>query len=343
MIKVDNLCIDIGEFSLKSINLNIEKGDYFTLLGPTGAGKTVFIECLCGLHKLKKGRIFIDDVDVTDFKPEDMRIGYVPQDYALFTHMNVYGNITYGLWERKLPRNEIDKHVTTISEMLNVKHLLHRRPGTLSGGEAQRVALARALVVEPLVLLLDEPLSALDESTRQMMAAVLKRVHNEIHTTTIHVTHNFEEMFMLGEKIGIFYEGQLLQTGASEDVFRHPNSRIIAFLRVQNIWWLPLNSDTKLISFSKVQNKFADEEGILVCVRPEDVKLSKTEPKEVQEALQGKVVGIMMRGPLYEITVETPQPIVVLLSRQEFLELGCKIEDKLYVWFQEESVHQISE
>ncbi|MBL7129998.1 MAG: ABC transporter ATP-binding protein [Candidatus Omnitrophica bacterium] len=342
MIRTENLSIDIGEFSLKAINLHVNKGEYFVLLGPTGAGKTVFIECLCGLHHLKEGRIFIGGVDVTDFRSEERRIGYVPQDYALFTHMNVYENITYGLREMRLPKSQIGSRISSVSELLEIRHLFHRRPSTLSGGEAQRVALGRALVTEPLVLLLDEPLSALDESTRNTMATGLKMVHSKTHTTIIHVAHNFEEMFMLADSVGIFYDGRLLQTGGVEDVFRHPNSRVIAeFLRTQNIWQVPPDSEADTISFSKAQSTPAGKGGVLVCVRPEDMKLSRIQTDKAQETLQGKVVGIMMKGPLYEVTVDIGGPIVAILSRQEFLKLNCRIGDEAYVSFKKESVHRL--
>ncbi|RLI11407.1 hypothetical protein DRO33_04125, partial [Candidatus Bathyarchaeota archaeon] len=228
MIRTENLSIDLGEFRLKNVTVEIKEGEYFVLIGPTGAGKTVFVECLAGLYKPDSGRIYLLDEDITDLPPEERGMGYVPQDYALFTHMNVYENIAYGLKERRVPRREVKKRVEEIADLLGIGHLLHRRPSTLSGGEQQRVALARALAIRPRVLLLDEPLSALDEVTRDETIAELRRIHKETGTTVVHVCHDFDEMLALADRVGVINDGALLQVGTPLEVLWRPADEFVA-------------------------------------------------------------------------------------------------------------------
>jgi molybdopterin-binding protein len=237
-VQVRDLWVDLDEFHLREINLDVAAGEYFVVLGPTGAGKTVLLETVAGLHQPRKGQIMLDGEDVTDAPPEQRGIGFVYQDYVLFPHLNVAGNIAFGLKLRRMARETIEEQVTTISQLLGIDHLLHRRPGTLSGGEAQRVALARALVVEPRLLLLDEPLSALDPETREGLQRELARVHRELGTTTVHVTHDFEEAVALGDRIAVVNEGRVVQVGSPEEIFRKPASEFVArFVGVRNVFW----------------------------------------------------------------------------------------------------------
>ncbi|RKY03149.1 hypothetical protein DRP77_06765, partial [Candidatus Poribacteria bacterium] len=188
MIRVERLNAQAGEFRLKDIDLEIGKGEYFVLLGPTGAGKTFLIECICGLRRIESGRILINGRDVTHLEPAERNLGYVPQDYALFPTMTVFENIAFGLKVRRA--SNVEERVLKVAEMLRITHLLDRYPQGLSGGEKQRVALGRALVIEPDALLLDEPLSALDPATAETLCRELKRVQRETGVTTIHVCHN---------------------------------------------------------------------------------------------------------------------------------------------------------
>ena len=162
MLCIERLSIRLGEFDLRDISLEVREGEYFVLLGPTGTGKTVLVECIAGLHRPKSGRIFLNGRDITDLPPEERGIAYVPQDYALFPNLTAFENIAFGLRVRKFPEAMVRQKVQELAEWLGITYLLHRLPLTLSGGEKQRVALARALAVEPKVLLLDEPLAAVD-------------------------------------------------------------------------------------------------------------------------------------------------------------------------------------
>ena len=245
-MEIKSLWVELEEFRLCDINLEIAAGEYFVVLGPTGAGKTVLLETIAGLHRPRRGRILLAGEDITHAPPERRGIGFVYQDYALFPHLSVAGNIAFGLRLRGMGRGEIEKRVAAIGRLLGIEHLLHRMPGTLSGGEAQRVALARALVIEPRLLLLDEPLSALDPETREGLQRELGRIHRELGTTTIHVTHDFEEAVALGDRIAVLREdrldeglreGRIVQVGRPEEIFRRPASEFVArFVGVRNIF-----------------------------------------------------------------------------------------------------------
>jgi ABC-type sugar transport system ATPase subunit len=236
MIEVKSLCLHLGNFFLSDINLNVSKGEYFVLLGPTGAGKTVFVECLAGLHVCQKGEIWIDGNIATALAPEERGIGYVPQDYALFPFLNVLGNITFGLKKRRSPKPELKEKVKELTHLLGVSHLLNRDVRTLSGGEKQRVALARALATSPRILLLDEPLSSLDVSTSKYLRLELRRFHEELGITTIHVTHNLMEAEEMADRIAIFNRGTLEQVGTAEEVFFYPKNETVSdFIGTPNI------------------------------------------------------------------------------------------------------------
>ncbi|PAY20521.1 ABC transporter ATP-binding protein [Rhodopirellula sp. SM50] len=200
MIELDDVSIHAGEFSLSGISMQVPRGHYAVLMGRTGRGKTTILESICGLRKITSGRILIDGVDVTTWLPGDRQIGYVPQDLALFPTLTVAQHLAFALRLRKRPQSEIDERISQLAEVLGIMRLLGRKVDALSGGESQRVALGRALSFRPAVLLLDEPLSALDESTRAEMHELLKRVKKTTGVTTLHVTHSNEEAEVLADQ-----------------------------------------------------------------------------------------------------------------------------------------------
>lgn len=209
MILIEGLEVRLGGFRLHVPRLEAGDHEYLVLLGPSGVGKTVLVLSIAGLIKPLHGRIAIDGRDVTSLPPEERGIALVPQNYALFPHMSVYENIAYGLRARGLPRSRVEKRVKWIAELLGISHLLARKPATLSGGEQQRVALARALVVEPRVLLLDEPLSALDPAMRITGRELLRKLHRDLGFTAIHVTHSLPEALYLATRIAYMEHGVL--------------------------------------------------------------------------------------------------------------------------------------
>lgn len=201
MIRVENMCVRAGAFRLANVSFTLPEGSYAVLMGRTGCGKTTLLEALCGLRRVQSGRVWLDGAEVTHWDPARRGIGYVPQDRALFQTMTVEANLAFGLAVRGMPAAQIQARVRPLAEMLGIAHLLPRRPQGLSGGEAQRVALGRALAIEPRILCLDEPLSALDEETRGEMYELLKTVRARTGVTTLHVTHHPEDARQLADRV----------------------------------------------------------------------------------------------------------------------------------------------
>jgi molybdate transport system ATP-binding protein len=230
MLRLEDISVRLGEFRLREISLRVEPGTYLALLGPTGTGKTVLLETIAGVHKPGSGRIYIKGRDSTHLAPEKRHLGIVYQDYALFPHLTVFQNIAFGLRLKGTEGRKIKRAVEEMASFLEIGHLLKRRPNRLSGGERQRVALARALVMEPYVLLLDEPLSALDHATRSRLQKELKRIHTELGVTIIHITHDLTEAFFLADRLAVMKEGRMLQEGPLDEVCGRPKDRGVAEL-----------------------------------------------------------------------------------------------------------------
>jgi ABC-type sugar transport system ATPase subunit len=228
MIEIKNLSIRIEEFSLEDINLQIRNNEYFVVLGPSGAGKTVLMECLAGIHKVKRGEVWMDNVNVSRLAPEERKVGYVPQDYVLFPFINVRENITFGLKRGKFNPAEVQKKMATLADLLGITHLLDRDARSLSGGEKQRVALARALAPSPRILLLDEPLSSLDMQTSNYLRLELRRIHQELGVTTVHITHNHLEAEELADRMAVMNNGRIEQVGKPQEIFFSPETEAVS-------------------------------------------------------------------------------------------------------------------
>ena len=201
MIQIEDLSVRVGTFSLERVHLSVPQGGYGVLMGKTGCGKTTLLESIAGLKPIKNGRIVLDDQIVTRLRPAQRGIGYVPQDGALFSTMSIRQHLAFALKVRKIGRRKMSQRIEEISQLLGIGKLLERKPLGLSGGERQRVALGRALSFQPAVLLLDEPLSALDDDTRQQMYEVIRRVRKHTAVTTLHVTHNQREAAELADVV----------------------------------------------------------------------------------------------------------------------------------------------
>jgi ABC-type sugar transport system ATPase subunit len=217
MIRVDGLCLRAGTFALDGLSFAVPAGQYAVLMGKTGSGKTTILEALCGLKPIRAGRIRLLDRDVTGLKPADRNVGYVPQDLALFQTLTVREHLGFALAVRRWYRPHIDRRVAELAELLGIGPLLDRRPQGLSGGEAQRVALGRALAFHPRILLLDEPLSALDDETRAEMYGLLRAVQRQTGVTTLHVTHSSGEAKRLADRVLLLQNGAITE-GAPADL-----------------------------------------------------------------------------------------------------------------------------
>ncbi|MBU4341017.1 MAG: ABC transporter ATP-binding protein [Candidatus Altiarchaeota archaeon] len=352
MIKIHDLDVDVGEFHLRDINIEIKKGEYFVILGPTGSGKTVLVECMAGIHNPCKGEIWFNDGNVTLLTPEERETGYVPQDYVLFPHLNALENIQFGLKIKNHSKKEIEKRVGEVTNRLNIKNILYRQnPKTLSGGEKQRVALARALIIKPRLLILDEPLSALDPRTHEELQRELKRIHKEIKTTTIHVTHDFEEAISLGDRIAVMNNGKIIQIGTPDEIFRKPKTESVAkFVGAENLFKgkVIYSDNGKGISRIRIHgmdtNIFSLTEkvgAVYVSIHPEDIVLSEAVCKcyNDKNILKGKIVNIMDKGSLVRIIVDVSIPLTVLLTRRAYLETELKKGSEIYVIFKAMNVH----
>lgn len=228
MIELAGLCCAFGEFVLRDISLRIDKGDYWVILGPSGCGKSVLLQTIAGFFSPARGRILVDGRDITATAPEHRKMGLVFQQAALFPHKSVRENIAYGLRARKVARAEVDRTVDDLVDRLSLRAILARPVATLSGGEAQRVAVARALAIKPDLLLLDEPMSALDHNTRLELQIELARVHKELGLTTLHVTHSREEAAALGDHVAIMLGGRIVQRGSAAEVQGRPRCPFVA-------------------------------------------------------------------------------------------------------------------
>jgi len=342
MLRLENIYKKLGSFELKDVTLNIEKDEYFIVLGPTGTGKTVLLELIAGMYHPDKGSIWFGDSKISDLYPEQRSIGFVYQDYALFPHLTVKENILFGLKYRKTDINEGQKRFKEIVSFLNIEYLLQRFPSTLSGGEQQRTAIARALVTSPRILLLDEPLSALDPRTKQIFQEELRRIHDNLKTTTLHITHDFSEAMALGDRVGVLHKGELKQVGSPMEVFRHPNSHFVAdFVGAENIIAGDSKGQSIVVADNLTIQTIYDKNGpSTLTIRPEDIIISREHlHSSAQNNLPGKIVNIIPQGPLYRVTVDTGVMFTALVTIRSVEEMGLKPGESVWVTFKSAAVH----
>ncbi len=352
MIRCESLNFSIGEFRLENVSLDVADGEYFVLLGPPGAGKSVLFECLCGLNRVGSGRLFVDGREVTDLEPRQRAIGYVPQDYALFPHLSVEQNIQSGLRARRESRDQIRKRTMAVADLLDIGHLLKRRIVGLSGGEKQRTALARALAIEPRVLLLDEPVSALDESTRERICSELRQLQSELGITTIHISHNLEEAFSVADRGGILYQGRFQQIGLLQDLLRRPANEFVArFMRCQNILTGrclgPGSDETTKVAVGDAEFLVpgSHEGEIQFIVRPENLCVMRAD--RVGNDQDGVVLALEIArsidlGAYVRVHLHGPVTLVAHLSLPSFTELRRSGQTDLVAVIHPETVHVLS-
>jgi len=222
MLKVQNLGFRVGGFELHDVCLHVEPREYFVLMGATGSGKSLLVKSICGLTRARAGRIMIGGRDVTNLPPRLRGVGYVPQDSCLMPHLSVLRNVAFAMEVAGLSKNHAAEEIAPVVEFLGIGDLLNRSTVNLSGGERQKVALARALASKPKLLLLDEPVSALDEPTRREICVVLRRVQREFGVATIHVCHSRQEAAAVHDRVGVMSEGRLIQTGSLDELTDNP-------------------------------------------------------------------------------------------------------------------------
>ena len=306
LIRLRDLCMAFDdEPVLDHINLYINDKEFLTLLGPSGCGKTTTLRIIGGFATPTSGDVLFDGVRINDVPPYQRQINTVFQKYALFPHLNVYENIAFGLRMQKLPEAEIKERVMEMLETGSRKGCEHRRPEALSGGQQQRVAIARALVNRPKVLLLDEPLAALDLKLRKDMQIELKRIQQQVGITFIYVTHDQEEALTMSDTIVVMDKGSIQQIGTPEDIYNEPQNAFVAdFIGESNIidGIMPEDNVVQMYGrrFPCLDGGFAPNEAVDVVIRPEDIDIVPVE----QGQLTGTVTSVTFKGMQYDIIVD---------------------------------------
>ncbi|QSZ66612.1 ABC transporter ATP-binding protein [Methanofollis aquaemaris] len=344
MIEFEHVSLELGDFALKDVSLSIRRGDHYCILGPSGAGKTVVLEAVAGLHIPREGRVLLRGEDVGDIPPERRGVALVYQDYSLFPHMTVRKNIGFGLRLKKIPGDEIERRVDRLLERFSITHLADRHPLTMSGGEQQRVAIARALATEPDILLLDEPFAALDPVTKETLMDELARVRKETGLTVVQVTHAREEALRLATRIAVIIDGCLVQEDSREGVFDAPRTVEVArFVGMENIvdGIVAENQDglasvrvgdRTLFALSDVQPGVR----VSVAFRAADVVLARpgTDGSTARNHFKGVVTEVIPRGgPLVMVRVNCGFPLVAMITRQSAEESSISAGDEVLVRF----------
>lgn len=328
IIRVKDLTKSFGDkVVLDNINLEVKKGEFVTILGPSGCGKTTLLRLIAGFHSPNQGCIEMNGEDITEIPPFKRQLNTVFQRYALFPHLDVYDNVAFGLKLKNVPKEEIATRVRKVLKMVSMTDYEDRDVNSLSGGQQQRIAIARALINQPQVLLLDEPLAALDLKMRKDMQIELKEMHQKLGTTFIYVTHDQEEALTLSDTIVVMNEGVIQQIGTPLDIYNEPvNSFVADFIGESNI----LNGrmvEDRLVEFIGhqfpcVDEGFGKDVPVDVVVRPEDIYLT---PKLEVAQFTGTVKSCTFKGVHYEIFVETEQGFELMIQDYNAFEVGSTV------------------
>ncbi|MCQ2011401.1 ABC transporter ATP-binding protein [Sporolactobacillus sp. STSJ-5] len=294
-LTIENLNLELGgKMILKDLNLSIEKGQLISLLGPSGCGKSTLLRGISGLNSIKSGKVMIDGRDITKLAPKKREVGMVFQSYALFPNLTVADNVAFGLAMKRIDKDTVSKKVAQILELVGLEDKAKSYPGELSGGQQQRVALARSIVVEPKVLLLDEPLSALDAQIRKQLRLELCRLQKKLGITMIFVTHDQEEAMAISDRIFVMHNGQIAQEGTPSQVYFHPSNEFVAgFIGNYN----KLNKE-------QIERLFGPliEEGSTYALRPEAIEFT---PQDDAVSVVGQIIERHILGNVVRCTVQT--------------------------------------
>ena len=350
MLKLDKLSVTVGNFVLREVSLEVERGDYFVLLGASGAGKSVLLETLAGHHVPSNGTIRLDGRDVTHAPIQKRGLALVYQDRLLFPHLSVRANIGYGLRCRGLPRADMAARVRDVAAQVGATHLLARYPATLSGGEAQRVALAHVLAISPLCLLLDEPLSSLDAGPRDDIRALLRDLNRMRNITCLHVTHDFEEALSLASRVAIMDNGRIRREGAPEDVFRDPRSEFEARMAgIRNFYRGTLRRSsggeaefvTGGLSFVVLTDAPPSEGYMMLAATDVIVSTERTETS-ARNCLKGTVLDIARGRHGIDVTVDVGVKITAVVTQRSVEKLSLERGRPIWASFKASAARWIS-
>ncbi len=335
IIETINLTKKYGEETVvNNLNIWVRENQFLTLLGPSGCGKTTTLRMIAGFETPNEGEILFEGQKINNVPPYERQINTVFQKYALFPHLNVYENIAFGLHIKKVPENQIRERVKRMLKLVNLTGYEKRKINALSGGQQQRIAIARALVNEPKVLLLDEPLGALDLKLRKEMQLELKEMQQKVGITFIYVTHDQEEALTMSDKIIIMNNGVIQQIGSPTDIYNEPENAFVAdFIGESNIIDGIMNEDFRVTfmdnTFVCVDEGMGINEPVEVVIRPEDIILTKT-----GEGLVGVVKSTVFKGVHYEMVVESHNVELLVHSTK-----GWQAEESVYLTIEPESIH----
>ena len=325
IIDLRNITVSYGDNTiLENLNLYINEKEFITLLGPSGCGKTTTLRAIAGFVKVDSGDVIFEGKRINDVPPHKRRVNTIFQRYALFSHLNVYDNIAFGPKLQKMPKQEIRKTVASMLELVNLKGFETRSIDSLSGGQQQRVAIARALANKPHVLLLDEPLGALDLKLRKDMQRELKNIQKELGITFIYVTHDQEEALSMSDTVVVMDKGKIQQIGTPEDIYNEPVNAFVAdFIGESNIIDA-IMLDDYLVTFGGVKFKcldsgFEKNEFVEAVVRPEDIVITEV---GAQASLTGTITSVTFKGVHFEILVDVGGFIWMIQTTQEHHKVG---------------------
>lgn len=344
MIHLKNINLTLPSFRLTDINLHVQKNEFFSLIGPTGSGKSLLLEAIMGLIPFSSGQLLIDQCDMTTLAVEKRNIAIVYQDFALFPHLNVRQNICYGVSYHKIPKGIVQKRFDSLVASLGLENIIDRHPKNLSGGEKQRIALARSLILNPSLLLLDEPLSALDPVFHEEAKQLLKKIHDTLEITIIMVSHNFSDVLYLADKGAIIKNGCILQQGEIVSIFEKPNSSFTAaFVGMKNIHPLHIHNNKLLIQKAGIEITSAHSPGstdTYMGIRPENISLNPSKGDTFQNRFTGRIKKITSNGVFLNFYLQTRQvEFEAIWPRSYLRDHGLDIGKSVEFGFHPESVH----
>ncbi|MCL6414193.1 polyamine ABC transporter ATP-binding protein [Aestuariirhabdus sp. Z084] len=353
LLRIEKITKQFDETTaVDDVNLNIKEGEIFALLGGSGSGKSTLLRMLAGFEKPSTGRVFLDGEDITDLPPYERPINMMFQSYALFPHMTVADNVAFGLKQDKVPKAEIKQRVDELLRLVHMSEYARRKPHQLSGGQRQRVALARSLAKRPKLLLLDEPMGALDKKLRTEMQLEVVQIIEEVGVTCVMVTHDQEEAMTMADRIGIMDHGEIVQVGSPVDIYETPNSRMTAeFIGSVNIFdgtifedeasyvRIKLDDMEQPVYISHGITTPEDNRHVYVAIRPEKIEISRDQPEQKENWCEGVVDDIAYLGghSVYYIKLASGKVVQSTFSNIERKMGRPTWEDKVYISWEPES------